>query len=69
MAEEMKLRPLLTQGYVYLGEIFEIAGRNNEAIENLKVAEKMGQEMGMGYWLTRTQDALERLETEAKGSA
>ena len=52
-------------GYLFLGEVFEQAGRRDEAIENLKIAEKMGQEMEMGYWLTRTREALARLENRA----
>jgi hypothetical protein len=39
--------------------------RWDEAIENLKIAEKMGKEMGMGFWLTRTREALARLENRA----
>jgi class 3 adenylate cyclase/tetratricopeptide (TPR) repeat protein len=61
MADEMELKPLYAQGHLFLGEVFEIDGRKDDAIENLKIAEKMGKEMGMGYWLTRTQEALARL--------
>jgi tetratricopeptide (TPR) repeat protein len=62
MAEEMKMRPLSAIGHLFLGEVFELAGRREKAIENLKIAEQMGKEMGMGYWLTRTQEALVRLD-------
>ncbi len=31
-------------------------------MNNLKKAEGMMQEMGMGYWLRRTQEVLERVE-------
>ncbi len=62
MAEDMSLKPAIALGYLFRGEVFELAGRKEEAIENLKIAEKMGQDMGMGYWLTRTREALARLE-------
>jgi len=44
-------------------ELSADAGRREEALENLKKAEAMGLEMGMGYWLARTQEALARLES------
>jgi hypothetical protein len=61
ICEEKGYRPMLTQGHSMLGELSADAGRREEAPENLKKAEAMGQEMGMGNWLTRTQEALARL--------
>jgi len=62
MTEEMKLRPWSAQGCLYLGELFELTDRREEAIENLKMAETMSREMGMGYWLDRSREALARLD-------
>jgi len=62
MVDELRMKPLVAWGYLCLGEVFALAGRAEDAIENLKIAEKMYQEMSMGYWLTRTQEALARLE-------
>jgi len=65
LAKELNARPMTVQGYLFLGEVFEIAGRWEEALENLRKAEQMYQELGVGphsYWLTRTQEALARLE-------
>jgi class 3 adenylate cyclase/tetratricopeptide (TPR) repeat protein len=62
MSEKMRTKSVTAHGYLFLGEVFEIAGRSEEAVENLRIAEQMGKEMGMGYWLTRTQEALVRLE-------
>jgi class 3 adenylate cyclase/tetratricopeptide (TPR) repeat protein len=59
--EEMKCRPFSAHGHLLLGELFEKVGRREEAIENLKKSEAVGQDLGMGYWLTRTQEALARL--------
>ena len=36
-------------------------GHKDEALETLTKAQEMFQEMGMDYWLRRTQEALERL--------
>jgi len=59
---EVQLKPLASQGYLYLGELHADNGQKEKALENLKKAEGMMQEMGMGYWLRRTQEVLERLE-------
>ena len=37
-----------------------IVGQREKALENLKKAKGMFQEMGMDYWLRRTQEVLER---------
>ena len=63
MADEMKLKPMSAQGHLSLGELFANAGRWEEAIENLRRAEEMYRDMGVGpksYWLTRTQKAMAR---------
>ncbi|MBN2026441.1 MAG: AAA family ATPase [Actinobacteria bacterium] len=67
LAGEMRSRPLIACGHLYLGEIFEQAGRREEALENLRKAEDMYLEMKVGpdsHWLTRAQDALARLGQE-----
>jgi tetratricopeptide (TPR) repeat protein len=63
--EEREARALYAQGYLFLGELFADAGRREEALENLKKAESLYQEMGvtpMSHWLKRTQEALAKLE-------
>jgi len=47
-------------GNLFLGEILELVGRREEAIESLRRAEGMNQELGASdsYWLTRTREAL-----------
>ncbi len=61
IADAIGLGATVVIGHLFLGEVFEKSSRKDEAIENLKIAEKMGREMGMGYWLTRTQEALAKL--------
>jgi len=60
--ERLALKPLYTRGYLYLGELYADMGQKEKALETLKKAEFMMQEMGMDYWLRRTQEALEGLE-------
>ncbi len=67
MAEEMQMKPSVAQGYLFLGEVFDIASRRGEALENLRKAEQMYQEMKVpsdSYWLARTREALARLEQD-----
>ena len=54
----LKLRPYYAQGYLWLGELYLNTGENEKAMENLKKAEGMFREMGVDYWLARTEDVL-----------
>ena len=56
--EALKLRPSLSWGYLFLGELYAHLGRKEKALENLKKAEGKFKEMGMDYWLARTQGVL-----------
>jgi hypothetical protein len=61
MADELKAKPFYAQGHLFLGEIYAHAGQKEKALENLKKAERMYQEMGMDYWLDRTKKLLEMI--------
>jgi tetratricopeptide (TPR) repeat protein len=63
---EVQLKPLASQGYLYLGELYNDNGQKDKALETLKKAEGMMQEMGMDYWLRRTQEVLERVQGKTK---
>ena len=58
---ELQLKPLYAQGYHFLGELYANKGQQNKAIKNLKKAEGMFREMGMDYWLTKTDEVLKGL--------
>jgi class 3 adenylate cyclase/tetratricopeptide (TPR) repeat protein len=60
--DELKVRPYSSQGYLYLGEFYADTGQRENALKSLRKAEGMFQEMGMEYWLRRTQKILERLK-------
>jgi tetratricopeptide (TPR) repeat protein len=59
--EDLQLKPRCAEGYHILGELLAEAGRIPEARDKLKKAEGMFLEMGMRYWLRKTQEVLERL--------
>jgi hypothetical protein len=58
IVDELGARPFYAQGCFYLGDLYADAGQKEKAIENLKEAEAMFQEMGMDYWLARTKKLL-----------
>ena len=59
---ELRLRPDSAQGQLYLGELYADAGRKEKALKALRKAKRMFKEMGMDYWLARTEKALERVQ-------
>ncbi|MGO9566845.1 MAG: adenylate/guanylate cyclase domain-containing protein [Desulfomonilaceae bacterium] len=61
LLEELGLAVFYYLGYLWLGEVYAESGRREEALETLKKAETMFQEMGMDYWLVKAQEALARL--------
>ena len=48
-------------GYYFLGEMYSDTGHIEKAAETLKKADSMFQEMGMNYWLKKTQRVLKKL--------
>jgi tetratricopeptide (TPR) repeat protein len=58
MLDELGTRPFYALGYLSLGELYADARQKEKAIENLRKAEAMYQEMGMDYWLARTKKLL-----------
>ena len=59
--DERKIRAWSSRGYLFLGELYADTGQRERALETLKKAESEFQEMGMEYWLRRTQEVLEAL--------
>jgi len=59
--EELRVKPLASQGYLFLGELYADTGQKEKALEHLKKAEERFREMGMHYWLARAQEVLGRL--------
>ena len=60
--DELKLRPFAWQDHLYLGELYADNGQKDKALETLKKAEDEFKDMGMDYWLRKTQEVLARVE-------
>ena len=61
ICDELKLKPYSAQGHLFLGEFYVQRGLGKDALENLKKAEGMFQEMGIEYWLSKTRESLGKL--------
>jgi tetratricopeptide (TPR) repeat protein len=61
IAQDIESKPASAQGYRCLGEIYADNGQKEKALENLKKAEAMYQDMKMGLWLGETREVLARL--------
>jgi len=48
-------------GRFSLGEVYADTGQRENAFENLKMAEEMFNDMGLDYWIGKTQEVLGRL--------
>jgi tetratricopeptide (TPR) repeat protein len=62
MFEELGLKPWYAQGLLFLGELHADMGHRRKAQRYLKKAEDMFRDMGMDYWLKKTQALSERLK-------
>jgi hypothetical protein len=61
--EELKIKPTLSIGFLFLGELYAHAGQKEKSLKNLMQAEGLFQEMGINYWLGRTKKTLEALKS------
>jgi tetratricopeptide (TPR) repeat protein len=59
--DQRSIKPWSSVGHYFLGKLYTETGTIKKAFENLKKAEGSFQEMGMGFWLSRTQKALQQL--------
>ena len=57
----LKVRPWLSQGYFFLGELYADTGRKDEAILYLNKALSMCQDMGIQYWPDKIREVSNRL--------
>jgi tetratricopeptide (TPR) repeat protein len=61
LLDELNMKPWYAQGHLFLGELYANAGQQEKAMENLRKAESMYQEMGMDYWLAMSRKVLAEL--------
>ncbi len=59
--DQRSIKPWSSVGHYFLGKLYTETGTIKKAFENLKKAEGSFQEMGMVFWLSRTQKALQQL--------
>jgi len=64
--EHRKIKPIQAEGHLALGEVYAIAGQKKKALASLNKAHQMFQEMGIDYYLAKTEKALEKLKGEEK---
>jgi tetratricopeptide (TPR) repeat protein len=62
LLETVEARPVVAVGYQILGELCAETGQKDKALEALKRAEAEFKDMGMDYYLRKTQEALARVE-------
>jgi tetratricopeptide (TPR) repeat protein len=62
--ENRKISPWSSVSYYILGKFYSNNGYPNRAAEFLKTAENLFTEMGMAYWLNRTEKALKKLKIQ-----
>ena len=58
---ELRSKPYVALGYLYLGRLYRDAGQEGKALEKLEKAEEMCRDMRMNYWLNKTREILEVL--------
>jgi Tetratricopeptide repeat len=61
LAQELGLSPLIAHCHLGLGKLNRRTGKRQEAQEQLTTATTMYREMGMTYWLEKTEAELEEL--------
>ena len=59
--EELRLKCFYPLGCLFLGEVYADAGQKDKALEALKKAESMSEEMDIDYILIKTKEVTERL--------
>jgi class 3 adenylate cyclase/tetratricopeptide (TPR) repeat protein/ribosomal protein L40E len=59
--EALQTKPDISIAYLFLGEIYWSLGLAEKAASFMKKASEMFEEMGMDYWLDKTQEVLEQL--------
>ena len=64
MGEECKFRPIVAEGYLYLGELYFVRGRREKARDHLKKAEGMFQVMGMNSFVGKAREVMGRLRED-----
>ncbi len=60
--EELKLKAESAKALLYLADFYRDSDQRQKAQISFKKAQEMFRDMGMDYWLGRTEEALEKLK-------
>ena len=55
--KDLCVRPAMAQGHLNLGELYRNSGEGSKAVEELRKAKSMFEEMEMDYWSLKSQEA------------
>jgi tetratricopeptide (TPR) repeat protein len=61
IAEELRMRPLIAHCHLGLGKLYKRMKKQDEAQEHLTVATTMFHQMGMNFWLEKTEAEMKEL--------
>jgi len=59
--KDLRLKPAMAQGHLYLGELYGNSGKKVRATEQLRKAKSMFEKMEMDYWTAKCQEACKEL--------
>ena len=59
--KNLKIKPIYSCGYLFLGELYLDSGQREKALKYLKKAEENFKDMEMDYWLKKTEDILKSI--------
>jgi hypothetical protein len=62
LLDELRLRPMCSMGYLFLGQHCAGTGRREDGLQYLRKALGMCEEMGMDYYAAMARAALEALQ-------
>lgn len=62
IAGSLKVRTVEAQMHLSLGELYVNVGQTEKALSSLKKARQMCREIGLEYYLAKTEKAMEKLE-------
>ena len=62
--QELKVKPEYAKAHLCLADLYADAGQHQQALVAAQTAQAMFREMGMDYWLARTEKVLEKLEAK-----
>jgi len=54
--KEICVKPAMAQGHLHLGELYRNSGEKSRAVEHLRKAKSMFEEMEMDYWTAKCQE-------------